>query len=345
MMAKLNLPCWTEGHHKVLSPTGYVFSALEVVLGDDPGSWSQNPKAHYLLRRTGLFCEDVLRPDCQVSPNQVARLLDNLRKEDPTLSFAIAQRLLPGVLETSSNLLMHAPTLGHALEAICLLWWCHFPLLAPRIRRTDNACFIVLDDAYGVAQSNTDLYVFLVETVFSALMTFLNWSFQQPLPWQASFSYNKPSWHRFYFGNTDIDVRYHQPITYLAISQKNMGLSRSMASTSAFAMAERSLEGQTKHDSLILLMKAKMRASLIEVPKLEAFADELGVSTATLKRKLKQHKTSYQMLWNQVRWEESYFLKRHHRLSDDEIAGQLSFYDVSNFRRFLRRWERSRLIG
>ena len=71
---------------------------------------------------------------------------------------------------------------------------------------------------------------------------------------------------------------------------------------------------------------------------LENVAIALNISTATLKRKLASHNTSYQQLLDLYRKQQAIFLLTELGHSNEKVAYALKFSDITNFRRSFKRW-------
>ena len=119
---------WHDLNHRLIPAVGYVTAILEETLGERSNDWASNPRSHYLLRKTGIFVEDILLEGFSISPKQLAQLLDNIKHEHNDLSFSIGQRLLPGAFNDLSVLLMSAPNLESILKLFMEYWQHFFPL-------------------------------------------------------------------------------------------------------------------------------------------------------------------------------------------------------------------------
>ncbi|GAL30443.1 transcriptional regulator AraC family [Vibrio variabilis] len=73
-------------------------------------------------------------------------------------------------------------------------------------------------------------------------------------------------------------------------------------------------------------------------PSIETLSSELGMSSRTLRRHLKNEGTSYQQLLDDVR----YRLARHYLLNTqitiEEISDRVGFSDSANFRHAFKKW-------
>lgn len=86
----------------------------------------------------------------------------------------------------------------------------------------------------------------------------------------------------------------------------------------------------------------RIRAILLQhpggFPDLGAVAARLSISERTLKRRLQQHGTSYQLLLDDVRKREAIRLLGHAAVALEQIARELGYTDPANFTRAFRKW-------
>lgn len=85
-------------------------------------------------------------------------------------------------------------------------------------------------------------------------------------------------------------------------------------------------------------VRAMLRDAQGDYPGLERIAQRLHMSSRTLKRKLKEHRTSFHRLLEETRRAESIRLLRSTALSVEQIAERLGYSDPSNFCRAFRKW-------
>ena len=77
---------------------------------------------------------------------------------------------------------------------------------------------------------------------------------------------------------------------------------------------------------------------LAEQVTLETVADALHISPRTLRRRLAELGTSFQMILEQLRRGRAVELLLHSGLSVEQIGSELGYLDPSNFGRAFRRW-------
>jgi AraC-like DNA-binding protein len=85
-------------------------------------------------------------------------------------------------------------------------------------------------------------------------------------------------------------------------------------------------------------VRAMLRDAQGNYPNLERLAQRLHMSSRTLKRRLKEHRTSFHLLLEETRRAESIRLLRSTALSVEQIAERLGYSDPSNFCRAFRKW-------
>ena len=106
------------------------------------------------------------------------------------------------------------------------------------------------------------------------------------------------------------------------------------------AKAQCEAELQRLHDEGGLLPEVRRLAKqyLAEQASLERVAEALHLSPRTLRRRLMELGTSFQMILEQLRRGHAVELLLHSTLSVEQIASELGYLDPSNFGRAFRRW-------
>lgn len=93
--------------------------------------------------------------------------------------------------------------------------------------------------------------------------------------------------------------------------------------------------------SLLGAVYAHLRGGLLRdgmAPSLDDTAQHLGLSPATLKRRLAAEGTHFQAELDALRSHLAMLLFRFGGLDNDAVARRLGFHDVPNFRRSFKRW-------
>ena len=88
---------------------------------------------------------------------------------------------------------------------------------------------------------------------------------------------------------------------------------------------------------IISEIRQRIRLAGSETPTLDQLADNLYMSTSTLKRRLKDHGTTYQALKSDERFQQAQELLRG-TLAVELISEELGFSDASNFTKAFKKW-------
>ena len=71
---------------------------------------------------------------------------------------------------------------------------------------------------------------------------------------------------------------------------------------------------------------------------LPAIAGKLGLSPASLKRKLADHDTTFSLLHDDIRRQQAIYYLQVQKLNNEQSALKMAFTDITNFRRAVKRW-------
>lgn len=295
-----------------------------------------------LLSKTRLFMDDFEDIEKRITPQQLAQLYFNatLSEGHDALALKLGQRILPTALGTFSNGLIHAPDLGSAIHYLVnssSLW---SPLLSLHIKHHDKQLYLTFTDRFGLLADQT-LKQFVIAYSLSAIDSIISWISEQQLVknWvldiedcnqQTALEFN--AWF-------PAKIQFQQAYFAVSIPERLLAHPFNQASHILFTLDHKRLVKQTASQvSLLNIIRSKIIDNIQTIPAANDIADQLFISTATLKRKLKKHKTNYQTIVDEMRAREVYFLQKKQQLSDIETAQKLNFYDVSNLRRAKRRW-------
>lgn len=300
---------------------------------------------HYALRNTGIFYEDLIECDLMVSPSQLARLIHNVAKLEQfsELSFLFGQQLIPGAFSDSSHLIVHATTVGELLGNFVAYSEVYFPLVKLRERRDDTGIYLFEEDPFGEASSLSSgariVYRrWLIEYVFTSIISATNWRANEKLPWSVKVDWNKPSWQEqydVYWGKVD----FRQSMASIHLPHECLELTISERSSTLYKVAQQTTS--VRPCGLLSYIREHFRQNQQQVPSLNDLSEVMNMSPATLKRRLKNHNSTYRLLLNEINRQNALYLQDVHQLDDVQIAHKMNFFDVSNYRRAVRRWSSS----
>jgi AraC-like DNA-binding protein len=301
---------------------------------------SRDIDTHRLLRGTGLFYEDILAGEVQISPQQFLGLIDNAQRllEADDTSFLFGQRLLPGHYGPASQALQQAGNLQQALELLIEMRALFSPLLAPRLFLDEQHAYLYWVDSSGAGEHGR----FLVEACMTAVVAMARWLSGHPLPWRFHFAHPKPRYVEQYWVHLGEDLHFYSQLDVLRLPREYMTEAwpnaAHTAGTVARQQAARQLHSLGFQASLLDRLYAWLQANVRQAPSLEQAAQAFDMSPATLKRKLRKHGTHYQEQHDRVRKHVALYLYQIKGYSNEEIAEYLHFHDATNFRRSFKRW-------
>ncbi len=305
---------------------------------------SRGIDTHRLLKNTGIFYEDILKGELLISPEQYARLIGNIRKLLPArdTSFLFGHRMFPGNYGPATEALLKAGSLQQMLEILCQHHLLTSPLITPVMVTDDHACHISFIDNCG----NTEHWPFLLEATMAGISHLSRWlsgdESRNKYPWEFSFSHKRPEYIEQYEVNFGSHLKFDAQVDGLSIPKEYLFRPWPNGSHTAFSIASRQAEEQTKDKVLLLedlyryLSRESQSASA--APSLEQCADYFGFSSATLKRKLKKHRTNFKFQQDRVCKQIAIYLLQHKGYTNDQVAAYLNYGDVNNFRRSFKRW-------
>lgn len=298
--------------------------------------------SHLFLKKTKIFYEDIKTGKVNLSAQQFCQFLDNAKNlyREPELSFRWGHGLFPGHFDGFSQALSHGDTLNDLLNTFC-----KFPQLTPmmRLRRWEDEHTVYLQwvDEIGLANQ----YDFLVEGYSTAIISLVNWFYSEKLPWRLGFSMAEPRNREEYEVNLGPDLQFELGVDIImlerswldqVIPEKN----RKPISQAALSIALSQCEDDLKHlpMGIIQCVLSLQVSKLPESISLNSMAQLLGMSSATLKRKLAKHDVTYQRIQDLARLNVSLELIQKRGLKNTELADQLNITDANNFRKAFKRW-------
>ena len=177
----------------------------------------QGRSSHKLLSGTGLFYEDVVSGEKNISAQQFLRLIKNAQSEykHNDLSFRWGHTLWPGHYDSFSQLLGNCQNLNQTLQVLSDYRLKLSPLITPIITQDSRYCYIQWRDAIGLGEQRK----FVIEswmTGFSALCRFRS---KQKLPWHFGFSHTQPKHKEQYQVNLGEQVYFDLGIDVMAIDK------------------------------------------------------------------------------------------------------------------------------
>lgn len=293
---------------------------------------------HKLLRHTGIFCEDIHRPDHRICPEQLLQLIQNITKNTSAddLSFLVGHQLLPGKIAVISDQLMSSTNLDELIDALVE----HQAFLSPliNIRRCYEGDALVLywQDACGAEDS----FIFLVEALTTAISSLARWLSNSRLPWQFYFSHKAPTYIEQYEvhlgGNIHFDCQRNAMAIHREYCYQPWVKNTNTSAENFIDISSNMMNVPTK--GFLAAVYDYLNSNIATDPNLEQTAADFGMSSASFKRKLKKHRSHFQAIYDQVRKDLAVYWINQEGYSSEQVAKKLHFHDVANLRRAFKKW-------
>ncbi|MCH1921259.1 AraC family transcriptional regulator [Shewanella sp. A3A] len=294
-----------------------------------------------LLRGSRLFIEDLSQPDKRLSCRQWLQLIERfcrMHPEPAAMALLYGQQqalnhqpLLSEVWANSANL---AQALRHLSQLSALL-----PALVQlRPRQHGDRLVLVLQSSMALGEQQS----FIFSAILAALRTWLQEQLGKNLLMQVDLPWSAPAWTAPLNAALGEQLRFDAPCC--AIHLKAEALFTPFAAASSWRcqqfmrLARQENCQPLPHESLQSQLRRLCRRQLQQGLTLEQAAAFVGLSPATLKRRLKLDGVSFQQLQDDVRCHEVLQRLDIYGYSNRQLAECVNINDMHNFRRAFKRW-------
>ncbi|MBU2894763.1 AraC family transcriptional regulator ligand-binding domain-containing protein [Colwellia sp. D2M02] len=299
-----------------------------------------------LLKGSKIFYSDLLREPLKISSEQLQKVVLNSIKLLPQgdVAFLLGRRLFPSHLGNTGNALMNCRHLADMVRVIQTQQIPLFPLLFMTIKRHKQQHFFAFNQS--LTTLDTRYYHFLCEVLASALVCAIKWRLGYLPKLCFTFPYAEPDYIEQYQVNLGSDISFLNSVTqqplqisiksddlYLRFCDHNQSLKRHYLNLNSSL-----LPCNQKAQAVGLIQYILHFIDKNNSATLEQVASSLLISTATLKRKISAHQSSYQQIIDQYKQQQAMFDITTLGLNNDKVANKLKFSDTTNFRRSFKRW-------
>lgn len=293
-----------------------------------------------LLKGTGIFKQDLQLIEHMISPLQLMSLIDNAIALWPgdDLAFLLGQQWLPVQSGPLTNGLFCCNSLTQMQHFWHRYHWSSQPWLQGWHWRTKQMQHLLLQLDIGAQRQRR----FFTELTLSSLVSTYKRLTHQA--WQGHFSlpYTEPKLLDQYYKYLGHDLSFNQPICVISYNATTRQDPFELANSQGLKLARQQVNQQRQAAKYQIGLPAYIRL-LLTRPKTRCYtlpqvAESLGLSPATLKRRLKAYDISFQQLQDEANMQQAIFLLAVSGESNLTIAKQLHFADSNNFRRSFKRW-------
>lgn len=299
---------------------------------------SRGVEEYKLLRGTGIFREDIANKKLLLSPQQCFQLINNIQKHSNELSFLLGHQIFSSPDNAVTAALTNAVNLQAAIDILIDHQMQLMPLLNLRTCYEQDRLVIYWQDACGA----DDAMPFLLELMFTALSSVSRWQSGENFPWQFYFTHNKPAYIEQYEVHLNNKVQFSSQANAMTITREYL---HSPWKKSCPTILANALNTADAHKQTILFQRGflselynYLHHNIQHNPNLEQTSDAFGMSSASLKRKLKKHHSHFQEQYDLVRKDLALYWLNQAGWSKEQVARRLHFYDVANLRRAFKKW-------
>jgi AraC-like DNA-binding protein len=301
---------------------------------------SRGVEEHKLLRGTGIFRNDISSEKLTLSPQQCFQLIHNIQKHihSHELCFLLGHRFFSALDSPAIADLHKAGNLQEAIDILIRHQTRFMPLLNLHSSYEADRLVIYWQDACGAEST----ILFLLEVMSTALSSFTRWRSGENLPWQFYFTHSKPVYIEQYDVHLNNQVQFSSQANAMAIARDCLYIPWKNADTTHLLNAPGTgaphQQSSPFRQGFLSAIYNYLHQNIHHNPNLEQTAAAFGMSSASLKRKLKKHHSHFQEQYDLVRKDLALYWLNQAGCSKAQVAQKLHFYDVANLRRAFKKW-------
>jgi len=298
----------------------------------------QGIDSHRYLKGTGLFYDEIVKTHKLMTAHQFIKFIENAQKlGDASTPFRWGHAMWPGHYDVFSQLVNNSHSLHQLLSVLQEFSQALCPLVKPILVEGKESSVIYWQDEIGVSSVSD----FLMTAYSTALSAVCHWLMGSKLTWRVCLQGMPPKNIEEYQVNLGGAIQFGCGVNLLVVN--NQELNKPWQKTipdSVQAILLRQAHSQYKfhNHGLVGALLEYCQNNIHKHISLEDAAHAFAMSSATFKRKLKQHNTSFQKIQDRARLRTCLYLQHEKQWSNQQIAQFLKFSDSNNFRKAFKRW-------
>jgi AraC-like DNA-binding protein len=312
----------------------FVAAALQSVRGRDLN-------ADELLANVGLSASLLDMPQARVSAKHYGALWRAIAAAlDDEFFGQDSRRMKAGSFAMLCHAVLGCKTLGQALDRSLRFYALILDDISGSVQRDAQEARIVLHERVPGASQR----VFAHELLLMLLYGVSCWLVGRRIPiLRTEFSYAEPAHSAEYRLMYCADLRFNRPNTLLAFEAGYLDLPVVQNERSAKDFLRTAPENILLKYKNVSSLAARVRRRLRQflpgsVPDFEQLSGEMGMTPATMRRRLHEEGESYQSIKDQLRRDLAISYLSHSNRSVMDIALELGFAERSAFHRAFRKW-------
>lgn len=287
-----------------------------------------------LLRGTGIFEED-LHADFRLSAQQLLTLINNVQVQTKSrdTAFQTGKSLASSHLPVLFSALGACSNLTDAMRVVAVRRTVFTPLLSVHRLDSNDSVLFILEDAIGCGKA----WPFVVEMFLSLWVSLCKLWCAQRLPFYFEFPTPRPRQIQEFEEHLGYRLSFNAP--WFGVRVARDVLHTPFVAHSPFYRSIMWEKVQTEPAIPFGLLDF-IRWHVRRAPGLsqDEMAAILNISTATLKRKLTEHQSSFRALTDETRKTQAVHLLAVKKMTNEQSALRMAFSDLTNFRRAVKRW-------
>ena len=289
---------------------------------------------HKLLRGTGIFSEDLLTTK-NLSCLQLQRLFYNAAQQSKgfDLAFQFGHHLVSAFVNDAMPYFTHARDFAECLRGLPSFLTRLYPFVSAHQYADGEDILLVLQDAMGSGKQ----FRFMAEAYCAALVALARHCTGKRLALHFSFPFARPRHIQEYEEGLGFRIAFEQPFFTIRVNREVLKTPcvQPNRTFKQFAL-RRYLEQREYRHTLLDAVRFHLRRSASST--LPDIAKALGLSPASLKRKLSDHDTTFSLLHDDIRRQQAIYYLQVQKLNNEQSALKMAFTDLTNFRRAVKRW-------
>jgi AraC-like DNA-binding protein len=317
----------------LLAHYGEILFQLAVEKGADP---------EQLLEASGIRREVLESTEGYLSYVQFVLLVKNALEAtgDPALGLKYGSRLKFTTHGSMAQAAISSGTLSEGIESLIKYYKIRFAQIDMKFFTEGDEAVVELEENIGLGP----LQSFLVEALFVAIVEVNELLFGQKIikTGRCRIAYPRPAYADqysvFFVESIEFGAGCNQLRFNKAYLNEPMALANPVAKRLAEQQCEKELKTILVAPSIVARVKKCLTTKSDRLPSMEEVAEQLHMTSRTLRRQLQQFDTSFQDVLAEVRKQRALALLKATDKPIDEIAHELGYSDPSNFGRAFRKW-------
>ena len=297
-----------------------------------------------LLERTSLESDWCNQPDATLSAANYQQLIRNALdvSQVPALGLSVSRQA--NYLSRYGfwgYAVMSCTTLGDALQTSMRFWPLTGSLIQLQLQPSDNQVWLAMTPAFDFVRD--DIWRFGVEKFISSSHLSVTWMVDKGHPIRAlELDYPEPLHAGLYTQLLDCPVRFGCSQTRVLLDagslQQPLATSQPQLADMCRERCAQALLAMRGEDRLLASVQEMVWSNVSRPPSLEVVAEQLGLASRTLRRRLQERGSSYQQILDSVREAVARDYLVNTELSIEQIAALVGFSEATTFRSTFKRW-------